>query len=507
MPGRPKKSPRDPAPTEERAERIEPDAQDGGSSNDILQRTSLSFSGHPMPPVSAVAKTLAEFVHLRRLDLSNISTEDGQGLVSLDWLAKAASISRKKSKKDGQTPLAERLSWINLSGNDLGHQDALNGLEQMIALNVLTASHCMLHSLPPGLGAMNSLKALVLSHNEISKLPSVFPHLPELNTLVLSHNKIKSLPMTLPTSLPSLKKLSLSHNDIQGALPDFTVCVHLREVRLNGNTNLGALPEALGTWGRGVDGRAPGLVLLDVSDCGLDSRESVAPLLTSWNSGRKGLANLSIKSNSVAHDPAICNKIMAAHPTLRFLDNSRVHEPISKEAVNEQSAPPKERSIENKSRRVHARDDDADAPRTKRPRTNDDDEKKPRKRSGRGKKGRINAELERITARAGPPPDDSVPEHADTPREEAPARTKKTRRSKKNAAVELEMADDDPTIGLELAEHRPESAPVRRRTPSPEPKKTPVDTGIVKVVDVARKRQSAAPSVLARREDVSLGGW
>lgn len=528
--------------------REKPGESSGTDSGEILQRTSLSLAGHPLPPIDSVTRTLAQFVHLRRLDLSNIQDEGGAGLHDVQWLAKAASISRKRSKKDGSTPLAKRLSWLNISGNEaLGNDGAMEGLEQLVAINVLNASHCAIRTLPPGISAMRNLKALVLSHNAISALPSVFPHLPELNTLVLSYNNIESLPMTLPTSLPALKKLSVSHNSLKGPLPDFTICVHLREVRLNGNEELGELPKGLGSWGRGLDGSAPGVYLLDVGSCGLDSPESIEPLLHSWNSGRKGLANLSIKGNDVALDPELCRKILAVHPTINLLDNKHVHEqktdgadqadePERKRGAEEVETPP-----ENKRTRVET------------------DEKKPRKRSGRGKKSRTGeAEDERRIARAGPPPDESAedarrlaragpppdesaedsrrlrragpppgesPEdarrlaRAGPPPDESPedarrlaragpppvdaptqTRSKKTRRSKKGAPVELEMGDTE--TEAPAAHPQPET-----EQQAPKPRDSPADTSVVRVVDVARKRQTAPPAVLARRENVDLGGW
>ena len=78
----------------------------------------------------------------------------------------------------------------------------------------MNASHCALRTFPAGVAALEQLKALVFSHNHIEHLPPVFPHLAELNTLVLSHNELAHLPKTLPASLPNLKKLSLSHNQL-----------------------------------------------------------------------------------------------------------------------------------------------------------------------------------------------------------------------------------------------------------------------------------------------------
>ena len=162
--------------------------------------------------------------------------------------------------------------------------------------------------------------------NEITTLPTL-PVLPNVNTLILSRNRITSLPATLPSSLPALKKLSIAHNALssKAALPDFTSCTSLREVRLNGNPTLGALPEHIQRWGKGKDAKAPGLELLDLADCGLDSWEALAPLLEegSAKNGRKGLRNLNLRGNAVATaDPeAFEAKLLEVHPTIRTLNN------------------------------------------------------------------------------------------------------------------------------------------------------------------------------------------
>lgn len=224
----------------------------------------------------------------------------------------------------------------------------------------MNASHCALRVLPAGLGALEQLKALVLSHNALVQLPSVFPHFPELNTLVLSNNQLTCLPKTLPASLPALKKLSISHNLLQDGdtLPDFSVCAQLREVRLCGNKTLRRLPEHIQRWGRGVNAGAPGLALLDVSDCGLDDWISLAPLLEQPQAPRRGsLANLCLRGNGVALRGdyrervrrRLLTQILAACPNLRILDQVRLqpkqkHEAAGAEPSSASSVPPKQAS-------------------------------------------------------------------------------------------------------------------------------------------------------------------
>ncbi|WFD30025.1 orotidine-5'-phosphate decarboxylase [Malassezia sp. CBS 17886] len=426
----------------------------------VLEQTTLSLAGHPLPAESHVARTLAQFHMLRRLDVSRMAPSDDApaGLTNLQWLARAAARSRKRARKDGSLPLAERLTWLNLSGNALGAPDACEGLAVLHALHVLNLSHCGLPALPSSLSPLRSLKALVLSHNAITALPSVFPYLPELNTLVLSWNTLTALPATLPSSLPALAKLSASHNHLHAPLPDFSVCAELREVRLCGNPTLGTLPPHLASWGRGTSGAAPGLVLLDLGDCGLSAWASLSPLLQHRDGIRgRGLANLSLKGNPVAGADDYRERILAALPQLRVLDHARTspgdrdtkgaegrargtaeEAPRTAEGGGRGAArhrkgaeergrdAPRDRALAADARRLGpdtrgADADDASAgpasttsvaggPKRTREDTEsaspEPDEKKPRKRSARGKKkaGAADAD-ERMRARAGPPPD------------------------------------------------------------------------------------------------------
>lgn len=443
--------------------------------SDVLSSTFLSLAGHELPPREAVSETLAQFTQLRRLDVSNIQASDAwpHGLKDLLWLAKAVRQSRKVGKRTGQAPLHRRLTWLNLSGNAaLGDSDGpIDGLDLLPELCVLNASHCTLRAFPPALGALSNLKALVLSHNAIAALPATFPHMPELNTLVLSHNDLKALPKTMPASVPNLKKLSLGHNALScDGIPDFQVCSHLREVRLNGNTQLGVLPPHIAAWGRGVDGGAPGLVLLDVSDCGLQDWDAVEPLLERPTNDmeRHGLVNLSAKGNPIAGDRSYSSRLCEALPSLRILDNVRLHAPKATLKEPAETIPSKRKEVEPASEPAPLQDDGP---------------KKARKRSGRGPK------------KTKKTPDIPAAEP------EAPRR-KKIRRKKTAKAVEMDMDTEIPP-----------AAPVRSAAPEePEDARSePAPSGVVQVVQVNETRTKPAASAAAllgkRQDDTALDGW
>lgn len=168
--------------------------------------------------------------------------------------------------------------------------------------------------------------------------------MPMLNTLVISHNKLTSLPQELPASLPGLKKISVTHNqlawvDDQSPLPDFSLCSHLREVRISGNQDLGRLPDHLKTWGRGVgkDRKGTGLEVFEAGDCGFKDWEAIASLLQAGQGNEqipqsvhpsrrrvRGLSTLHLKGNAVTRIAGYRQRILEVHPGLRVLDNEKV---------------------------------------------------------------------------------------------------------------------------------------------------------------------------------------
>ncbi|WFD41621.1 hypothetical protein MPSI1_000252 [Malassezia psittaci] len=420
-------------------EPVSEDHQTNSPSVNILERAVLSLAGNKLPPSDAAARTLAQFKNLHRLDLSDMkaSEESTNGLTDVNLLVRVQSLSKKHAKKNGMTTLADRLTWLNLSNNKaLGQtKSALDGLDLFFALH-----------------------ALVLSHNQINEIPYAIPHLPDLNTLVLSNNRVTSLPNTLPASLPNLKKLSISHNHLEDGsrLPDFSVCSHLREVRLSGNPSLKTLPDHLSRWGCGVEGGAPGLALLDVSDCGLDTWDSVAPLLKSNPTKRKGIVNLCLRNNGVTAELDYEEKIRAAFPALSILDNVRLrpkkaakadttstseslaveagalkhttqNESHEQLASNPGTKASKDRNLANQSNvspnlTSSSKSHNKVTSKQKRAHDADDDRgKKIRKRSGRGSKHAkpevnegVNAEQARLMSRAGPAPSEFMDSDQDS---------------------------------------------------------------------------------------------
>ncbi|KAL9939744.1 hypothetical protein V8E36_001561 [Tilletia maclaganii] len=376
------------------------DEEEDNTEGDDVNATALSLSNPKEPLFASTEKTaavstrLARFTLLNRLDLSH------SGLPSTAPLARAVELSRRQDGASSsaapvhtQEDFGRRLTWLNLANNEglgkalladeemegggegaskkrktsSGQSSAWTGLELLPELFVLNLSHCALPS-PPPIKALPNLRALILNHNDLTFLndSAVFPLLPHLNTLVLSHNKLVSLPSTLPSSCPSLAKLSITFNDLGGtpppaaagrqhaakwkasasvSLPDFTPSLALREVRLGHNPKLGSrgLPAHVASWARGYDRTGKGLQVLELNTCGIEDWNSLGGLLTasplaqakqgsgSGDEGEAagagpggkrvgGLGVLNLKDNGICRLPGYREKILAAHPNLRSLD-------------------------------------------------------------------------------------------------------------------------------------------------------------------------------------------
>ncbi|KAE8270637.1 hypothetical protein A4X09_0g1685 [Tilletia walkeri] len=384
------------------------DEQEEKEDNFSAKSLSLAKSAKPLSDPEEASKTidrLARFTLLNRLDLSHA------GLKSTEMLAEAVNTSQKESAKrpaGTREWFGRRLTWLSMAGNaGLGEELAASntkepvkgkakakqapsvwsGLELMQELFVLNLSHCALPS-PPPIASLPNLRALILSHNNLSFLAqsSTFPLLPHLNTLVLSHNSLKSLPTTLPSSCPSLTKLSITFNDLGPSpesknsrtltiLPDFTPLLSLREVRLGQNPRLAEinLPAHIATWGTGSDGSGKGLTVLELNSCGIDDWKKLGPLLkvdkaqNQEGDRRGGLAVLNLKDNPVCELDGYRKKILAVHRNLRSLDDVRIESNVPKKD------PPKSR---NASRPAPSTDANAEpvSERTKRKREDVDEE-------------------------------------------------------------------------------------------------------------------------------------
>lgn len=132
---------------------------------------------------------------------------------------------------------------------------------------------------------------------------------------VVSNNQLTSLPSTL-TSLPSLKKISASHNLLTSSgLPNLSSLSHLHELRFSNNPTLTSLPSHFGQWGKqplppsetdneerggrrgGKQKAKQGIEILDLTACGFENWFGLKAIAQ-----QDGIVNLGLKGNKVAED-------------------------------------------------------------------------------------------------------------------------------------------------------------------------------------------------------------
>ena len=179
---------------------------------------------------------------------------------------------------------------------------------------------------------------------------------------------------------------------------------------------------------------------------------------------RHGLVNLSAKGNPIADDRTYSSRFCEALPSLRILDNVRLHAPKATLKEPAETIPSKRKEVE---------------PAPEPAPLQDDGPKKARKRSGRGPKKTKTPDIP-----AAEP--------------EAPRR-KKIRRKKTAKAVEMDMDTENPP-----------AAPVRSAEPE-EARSEQAPSGVVQVVQVNKTRTKPAESAAAllgkRQDDAALDGW
>ena len=127
---------------------------------------------------------------------------------------------------------APNLSYLSASRNALTRA-GIRDVHRLRKLVTLILSLNKIEKIPKSFSKMSNLQALILNGNNITKLPAGLA-IPTLSALVLSKNAIRTVPATTLAGLPSLTKLSLSHNSLT-EFPDVSRNRALRELRLNGN--------------------------------------------------------------------------------------------------------------------------------------------------------------------------------------------------------------------------------------------------------------------------------
>ncbi|PRP89798.1 putative LRR receptor-like serine/threonine-protein kinase [Planoprotostelium fungivorum] len=156
----------------------------------------------------SIPDSIGQLSGLQVLDVSH-NRLSGTIPDAIGSLRNLQSIGLSNNKLTGQMPfLRSDPRWIDLSSNSLnGPLDFLNALSSLTYLNVSR------NQFEEGIDTLNGMKGLItvdISHNRITGLPSLF-------------------------GLFNLVEFIASNNQIEGALPNMTLCFALRRLFLDNN--------------------------------------------------------------------------------------------------------------------------------------------------------------------------------------------------------------------------------------------------------------------------------
>ncbi|KAM0863768.1 hypothetical protein ACQ4PT_044401 [Festuca glaucescens] len=233
---------------------------------------------------------LGNFKNLERLDLGH------NCLVTLEGLSSCTN-----------------LKWLSVIENKLV---SLKGVEVLSKLQVLNAGKNKLTKIDE-VKSLTSLGALILNDNNISSICKLDPH-HQLNTLVLSKNPIVTIGDAL-INAKSIKKISMSHCQIESIGSSLAACLELKELRLAHN-QITTIPSDL----------AKNTKLLNL-DLGNNSIERVTDLKVL--SELRYLRNLNLQGNPIAEKEGLAKKVMKIVPTVRIFNAK----PIEASSHNENS--------------------------------------------------------------------------------------------------------------------------------------------------------------------------
>lgn len=118
------------------------------------------------------------------------------------------------------------------------------------SLITLNLDGCRVAAIPDDANLFTTLKTLSMQNNEMSSLPANIKKMPALENINLTGNKFTDFPMELvdlsSANLNSLKSITLTNNQITGAIPaELSRLANLNILMLAGNKLTGTIPYAI----------------------------------------------------------------------------------------------------------------------------------------------------------------------------------------------------------------------------------------------------------------------
>lgn len=275
---------------------------------DPLVLTELDLSANNL----SGSVTMISSTTLRIVDLSSNALSG-----ELPMLAGSCAVL-DLSKNQFEGNLSKTSKWANIERLDLSHNHLTGSIPdatwQFLRLNYLNLSHNSLGGpLPKSVLQYPKLCVLDLSNNQIeSSLPTDLLTLPTLLVLHIENNLLSGIIDSSPPSSNklSLRVLDLSHNGLDGFLPDwFGLLVQLQVLNLAGNNLSGSLPTSLADM--------KSLISLDLSQNNFSG-----PLPTNLTDG---LQNVNISYNDLS---GLVPEILRKFPSSSFYPgNTRLNFP------------------------------------------------------------------------------------------------------------------------------------------------------------------------------------
>uniref|UniRef100_A0A914UND1 B3/B4 tRNA-binding domain-containing protein n=1 Tax=Plectus sambesii TaxID=2011161 RepID=A0A914UND1_9BILA len=196
-----------------------------------LAKRQPSINDEAVQSQLCASSSTVNFLEITHLQLTSLTDSVGR----LTNLARLVLHSNKLQSLPAEIGQLTNLKFFDVSHNQLSALPAeMARLEALTSLNA--SDNCLTNEGLPDFATMVNLVDVDLGINKLTEVPSsLLKSSSKLLTLVLSKNEIASLPTAIDALCATLKTLDLAENAIQEVPIEVTVCLKLKELRLNDN--------------------------------------------------------------------------------------------------------------------------------------------------------------------------------------------------------------------------------------------------------------------------------
>jgi hypothetical protein len=187
------------------------------------------------PIVSFIVLIVVLFMGIPAVIHGEISTDEKEALKALSAFI----------RKSNPTEWKNMHGWKDHDWNRVGEWEGVTVKDGKVK-GIDLGSKDLIGELPGAVKKLKHLEVLVLRYNKLTKIPKVLVELSKLKKLVLSHNQLEgSIPKELG-KLTNLTHLSLSDNQLSGPIPaQLGNLLSLETLDLSKNQLTGKIPDAV----------------------------------------------------------------------------------------------------------------------------------------------------------------------------------------------------------------------------------------------------------------------